>query len=91
MSDDQDAFLAEDTDSERRARLKADVALMRELGVSQWGNIVLGNPPPPATEPRTESTQPRLSPEEQAKRDEEHRRRLCLASSGGPVLKRGAI
>lgn len=39
-----------DEGDKRRAQLKADVALMRELGVAKWGEIVLG--PAPGTAPK---------------------------------------
>lgn len=41
---------------ERRAELRADVAMMRELGVSEWGDIRLGPPPRVPGEPPREPT-----------------------------------
>lgn len=78
--------LEEDSASERRARLRHDVALMRELGVTRWGDIELGPAPAPRVEAKDPPTQPRLSPEQQEIRERQERRRIALAASGGPVM-----
>lgn len=41
---------------ERRAELRADVAVMRECGVLEWGDIRLGPAPRVAGEPAREPT-----------------------------------
>jgi hypothetical protein len=71
----------DDTPAVKRAELRSDVALMRELGVLQWKDIVLGSDPV-ATE---NTTQPSRSPEELQRELVANRRRIALASSGGPV------
>lgn len=60
-----------------REQLRADVALMRELGVLRWGEIVLGPSPLPASAPREV-----VSPEEQAKRKAAEAKRVLFAASG---------
>lgn len=45
-----------------REQLAADVAIMRQLGVERWHNIVLGIAPNVATEPPSES---KIDPDEQ--------------------------
>lgn len=67
----------------RRDELKADVALMRELGVSRWGAVWLG-PPPSAAGPIE------LTPEQKLERIERERERqhavLFAATSHRPDL-----
>lgn len=67
----------------RREELKADVALMRELGVSRWGAVWLG-PPPSPTGPIE------LTPEERLARQDRERARqhdvLFAATSHRPDL-----
>jgi hypothetical protein len=66
-----------------RAELRADVALMRELGVARWGEIYLG--PPPIEPGKIE-----LSPEQQIERQEREREQrhniLFAATNVRPVL-----
>jgi hypothetical protein len=58
-----------------RARLVADVAVMRELGVVQWGTILLGPAPLPKAE--RDAQQKPLTPEQ----ERERRRSIGLAAS----------
>lgn len=46
----------------RREQLRADVAVMRELGVAKWDEIILGPPPQPRIDHKD------LTPEEQQER-----------------------
>lgn len=69
-----------------RDELRADVALMRELGVARWGEIVLG--PSPTVMPLTRS---RSEVEEAARVQREAERRhetLFAASSVRPIFER---
>lgn len=43
------------TREQRRAEARADVAMMRELGMLKWGTVVLG-PPPVEAKPAREMT-----------------------------------
>lgn len=70
--------------NDNREALRADVAVMRELGVLEWNGIKLGPEPLPATE-----TQPRFSLEEQERHNRVERMRVAMASSGGPVKRLG--
>ncbi len=59
-----------------RDQLKLDVALMRELGVTEWNGIRLGPPNPP--------TARELTPEEHVKKVNEeraHRHDVAFAAS----------
>lgn len=49
--------------SDAREDLRADVAVMRELGVTEWGSIKLG--PAPIAPPTPEEKPEPLTPEEQ--------------------------
>lgn len=51
------------TAAERRVELRQDVALMRELGVIKWGDVLLGPAPLPAlkVEPPTPEEEKRAS------------------------------
>lgn len=74
------------TRSTARAELRADVALMRELGVARWGEIVLG--PAPSREPLS---RPRTEAEiaERARREAERRHEtLFAATSVRPKIER---
>lgn len=81
MDDDSMPGLTADTASDRRSELRADVVLMRELGVTKWRDIELG----PAPVAGDEKTQPGKSPEEREIDDARERRRIALRASGGPV------
>lgn len=80
-----------DEAEKRRTELKADVALMRELGVARWGEIVLAPPPGAALKEITpEELQARIAAQAQAKQD------ILFAASGTrprvvmpPVGRRG--
>lgn len=77
------SYIPEDWDVRKQLRL--DVALMRELGVTEWNGIKLGPLPPAPTKPPT--------PEEQVERMKERERaRLATqfaASSVRPTFKMG--
>jgi len=77
---------AEMTPAERREGLRADVAVMRELGVSHWRDIVLG---PVVTQDSDSTTQRRLAPDQAAAMERDARRRIALAASGAPVKRPG--
>lgn len=59
---------------------------MRELGVTSWGDIVLG-PAPGTTE--SEPPQPSRSPAEQEQERRESVRNIASRSSGAPVKRLG--
>lgn len=63
----------------KREQLAADVAMMRDLGVLEWGDIKLG--PVPNSGPAEDETQRSLKLEKQ---EQERRTRLRFAASGGP-------
>lgn len=60
-----------DTGNRRRAQLKLDVALMRELGVERWGEIALGSAPVTVTKRETtkEEDEERIEAEVQKRMD----------------------
>ena len=66
------------SDSEhRRTELRADVAMMRELGVARWGDIVLGPPAGVvARELTPEELRERIDAQRQAQQD------VLFAASG---------
>ena len=70
-----------------RAQLRLDVELMRELGVAEWREIKLG--PAPEQHDEERSTQQRFTADELEKRARDERRRISMASSGGPVKRVG--
>jgi len=71
----------------KRAELRLDVALMRELGVAKWGEIIIG--PPPASLEKRELTAEEIKARAEAKKEAEHN--ILFAASGtrprlgGPV------
>lgn len=71
-----------DLPADRRAELRLDVSVMRELGVLRWGDIVLGvepyDPTTPSPAPQLPTTQPSSSVYPFARR-----------ASGGPVKSLG--
>lgn len=71
---------------EARRELRADVAAMRELHVLQWKDIVLA---PSAMVSVEETTQRSTDPETVEAEERAQRRRISLASSGGPVKALG--
>ncbi len=68
------------------ADLEARVRKMRDLGVTRWGDIELG--PAPTSDVESDDNmaqQPTAAQLEQRAREE--RRRVALASSGGPLRR----
>lgn len=70
----------------RRNQLRADVAVMRELGVSKWGDIELG--PSPITSTNVE-TQHQTSPREVEEKRRADMRALHLAAGSGLMPRLG--
>lgn len=69
-----------------RARLREDVALMRDLGVTEWNGIRLGErPAPPKREPTADEIKARQD------RDAERRHDIMFAATSvRPGIPRGA-
>lgn len=65
--------------------LRKRVSVMRELGVTKWGDIELAPELPKGSEPDTQ--QSKLSPEAEELRRREQQRRLAFRTSGGPVKR----
>jgi hypothetical protein len=66
------------------ADLECRVAKMRALGVTRWGDIELG-PVPLSDAASDDRDQRTLTADELTRRAREERRRVAMASSGGPV------
>ena len=80
-----DDSLAASSAPEGHTALRADVALMRELGVTRWRDIELGAAPfQPTTD---EPTQQKFSPEQLSEATRKERARIMMAASGGPVRR----
>jgi hypothetical protein len=71
--------------SEAVVYLETVVAAMRRLGVSEFDGIKLGPPPSDGTE--AEDNGPAVDAAKVEQRAREERRRVALASSGGPLRR----
>jgi hypothetical protein len=77
-------MVEEVSECDRCTGLRASVMLMRELGVTKWGDIELGPAPGPTQEPEAQATQhEHVSPEEAERRARDARRRVGLAAASG--------
>lgn len=90
VRDDLDRNLAS-TPNAQRSELRADVAVMIELGVIEWKDIKLHEGAFHArnSPPVEESTQRSRSPEEIAKQLRFEREQLMSRAVGGPVKRGG--
>ncbi len=77
------------TPSDSRNELRQDVALMRELGVSEWKTIKLGTKPVDTTS-TNEDTQPSRTPEEMHAQLRDARRRNARGMLSGPMKPLGS-